>query len=44
MVEWLHSLPSEDRKTIGTDLLRVQENWPLGMPLCKSLGSGLGEV
>ncbi len=34
----------EDRKQIGLDLLRVQENWPIGMPVCKSLGSGIWEV
>lgn len=29
---------------IGTDLLRVQEQWPIGMPVCRSLGKGLWEV
>ena len=33
-----------DRKQIGLDLLRVQDNWPTGMPVCKSLGGGLWEV
>jgi len=33
-----------DRKTLGLDLLRVQQNWPLGMPVCRSLGGGLWEV
>lgn len=37
-------MSKEDRKQIGLDLLRVQENWPIGMPVCKSLGSGLWEV
>ena len=31
-------------KAIGTDLLRVQEQWPIGMPVCKSLGKGLWVV
>ena len=43
-VEWLRDLTRGDRKQIGLDLLRVQENWPIGMPVCRSLGSGLWEV
>ena len=42
--EWLKELDPEDRKMVGTDLLRVQELWPIGMPLCRSLGKGLWEV
>jgi len=42
--EWLKELDPQDRKAIGTDLLRVQEQWPIGMPVCKSLGKGLWEV
>jgi phage-related protein len=42
--DWLKELDPEDRRAIGTDLLRVQENWPLGMPVCRSLGQGLWEV
>ena len=34
----------QDGKVIGTDLLRVQEQWPIGMPVCRSLGKGLWEV
>jgi phage-related protein len=41
---WLRELDREDRRQLGLDLLRVQENWPIGMPLCKSLGGGLWEV
>ena len=41
---WLKELDPEDRKAIGIDLLRVQEEWPIGMPVCKSLGKGLWEV
>jgi phage-related protein len=33
-----------DRLEIGADLQRVQYRWPVGMPLCKALGSGLWEV
>jgi phage-related protein len=42
--EWLRSLPIEDRRKIGRDLALVQYGWPVGMPLCRSLGSGLWEV
>lgn len=42
--EWLRSLPADDRRTIGTDLATVQFGWPVGMPLCRSLGEGLWEV
>jgi phage-related protein len=44
VVEWFRDLSKADRKRVGLDLLRVQENWPIGMPVCKSLGKGLWEV
>lgn len=42
--EWIRSLPEEERRLIGEDLARVQWRWPVGMPLCRSLGNGLWEV
>ncbi|HEX5482294.1 MAG TPA: type II toxin-antitoxin system RelE/ParE family toxin [Terriglobia bacterium] len=42
--EWLKGLPEAERQTIGKDLLRAQWRWPVGMPLCRPLGSGLWEV
>jgi phage-related protein len=42
--EWLRRLDEEDRKLIGTDLLRAQWRWPIGMPLCRPMGKGLWEV
>jgi phage-related protein len=42
--EWLKALPSDDRKTIGEDILTVQYGWPIGMPLTRALGGGLHEV
>ncbi len=42
--EWLRSLSTEDRRAIGTDLATLQVGWPIGMPLCRSLGAGLWEV
>ena len=42
--EWLKELPEQDRREIGTDLLRAQWRWPVGMPLCRPMGSGLWEI
>jgi phage-related protein len=43
--EWLKALPSpEDRKRIGEDIKTVEFGWPIGMPACRPLGSGLYEV
>lgn len=42
--DWLRKLPESDRRIIGTDLRRVQSGWPIGMPLCRSLGGGLWEL
>jgi len=42
--EWLRGLSPVDRKSIGIDLKRVQEQWPIGMPVCRPLGRGLWEV
>jgi len=41
---WLRDLEAADRCAIGQDLMRVQYRWPVGMPLCRSLGDGLWEV
>jgi phage-related protein len=37
-------LSAEDRRLIGRDIQKVEFGWPLGMPYCRSLGSGLWEV
>ena len=42
--EWLLKLPVAERQAIGRDLLRAQWRWPIGMPLCRPLGSGLWEI
>jgi phage-related protein len=42
--EWLKELDKDDRREIGADVLAVQQGWPLGLPLCRSLGNGLWEV
>jgi len=41
---WLKMLNRADRFAIGQDLIRVQFRWPIGMPLCRSLGHGLWGV
>jgi phage-related protein len=42
--QWLKALPAADRKAIGEDIKDVEFSWPIGMPLCRSLGGGLWEV
>jgi phage-related protein len=42
--EWLHSLIEEDRRLIGYDIATAEFAWPVGMPLCRSLGNGLWEI
>ena len=42
--DWLKRLPETERHGIGKDLLRAQWRWPVGMPFCRPLGSGLWEI
>src|SRR5436309_2472412 len=42
--DWLKSLPKADRQIVGDDLRLLQHGWPVGMPLCRSLGNGLSEL
>jgi len=42
--EWLRTLDEKDRKVVGEDIKDVEFSWPIGMPLCRSLGKGLWEV
>jgi phage-related protein len=42
--DWLKEMAEADRRAIGTDLLRAQWRWPVGMPLCRPMGKGLWEV
>jgi phage-related protein len=43
--EWLKALPSrEDRRRIGEDIQTVEFGWPVGMPVCRSMGEGIYEV
>lgn len=42
--EWIKGLSLADRKIIGEDIKDVEFAWPIGMPLCRSLGDELWEV
>src|SRR5450759_4718304 len=42
--DWLKEMVEADRRAIGTDLLRAQWRWPVGMPLCRPMRKGLWEV
>lgn len=44
VLEWLRGLEKNERAVIGADLLTVQLGFPIGMPVCRSLGGGLCEV
>lgn len=42
--EWLKSLPREECRVIGVDILKVQFAWPLGKPLVDNVGDGIWEI
>jgi phage-related protein len=42
--DWLRDLGPEDRRKIGADIATVEFGWPVGMPTCRPMGSGLWEV
>lgn len=42
--DWLRTLDFDDRRILGRDIAAAEFGWPIGMPLCKSLGGGLWEV
>lgn len=42
--DWLKAMPEVDRRILGFDIALVEFGWPVGMPLCRSLSSGLWEV
>lgn len=41
---WLRELSPDDRRRIGEDIATAEFGWPVGMPLCRSLGRGLFEI
>ena len=42
--EWLQSLEKDDRYEIGTAIKTVEFGWPVGVPACRPMGSGLWEI
>jgi hypothetical protein len=43
--DWLKmTLSAEDRKRVGHDIMTVEYGWPLWMPTCRHLESGVHEV
>lgn len=42
--EWLKDLNDADRQIVGVDIATAEFGWPVGMPLCKSMGKGLYEI
>ena len=42
--EWLLELSKKERVLVGHDIKDVEYGWPVGMPTCRPLGSGLYEV
>jgi len=42
--DWVKELSVKDRQLVGRDVQKVEFGWPIGMPYCRSLGSGLWEV
>ena len=42
--EWLRAFDKADRAVLGEDLKAIQIGFPMGLPLCRSLGGGLREM
>ena len=42
--DWIKSLPPKEKLILGTDIKTVEFGWPVGLPVCRSLGDGLWEV
>jgi phage-related protein len=42
--DWLSLFDSNDKRTLGRDLAKVQFGWPIGMPVCRPMKEGLFEV
>lgn len=37
-------MDTASRRSIGEDIRTVEKGWPIGMPVCRSLGNSLFEV
>jgi len=42
--EWLKTLPSADKKSIGKDIKTIEFDWPIGIPLVRKIDTDLWEV
>ena len=42
--QWLKKLSRQEKLLIGTDIKTVEFGFPVGLPVCGSLGNGLWEV
>lgn len=42
--DFLLSVESADRREIGADIFAVQKGFPIGLPLCRKMGTDLWEV
>jgi phage-related protein len=42
--DWLLCLPEANRKIVGEDVKTVEFGWPVGMPVCRSIGGNLYEI
>jgi phage-related protein len=42
--EWILALDKQDKITVGQDMQRIEFEWPVNMPYCRPLGSGLWEI
>lgn len=42
--EWLKELDQVDRRIVGQDIATAEFGWPVGMPVCRSLGRSLYEI
>lgn len=42
--EWVRTLTPVERQKVGKVIRLVELGWPIGMPVCRSLGDGIFEV
>ena len=42
--EWLKTLDAAERKIVGQGIAIAEFGWPVGMPVCRSMGDGLYEI
>ena len=42
--EWIRSLAPGEKQKVGKSIRLIELGWPIGMPVCRSLGDGIFEV